>query len=99
LQRDGQLALAVESYERAVAASHDRLPASHNNLGIIYARWHRYDEAAREFDRALQLSKGTFAEARYNLSLCERLRTAAHSALLAQLKISEADTSATVQSR
>ena len=89
MQREGQLGLAAESYERAIAASRDRLPASRNNLGIILARWNRFDEAAREFARALQLSKGTFAEARYNLSLCQRRRVSQPGALLAELKISE----------
>jgi len=88
LQREGRLSLAAESYRQAIAASRDRLPASHNNLGIILARWSRFDEAAREFARALQLSNGTFTEARYNLSLCQRLRSSQPGALLAELKIS-----------
>jgi tetratricopeptide (TPR) repeat protein len=54
----------------------------------------RYAEAAREFARALQLSKGTFADARYNLSLCQRLQHAQPHALLAELKISQPNASA-----
>lgn len=48
-QRDN---LAIESYQKAIAADH-RYVEAHNGLGVIYARQGKYQEAAEAFKTAL----------------------------------------------
>jgi tetratricopeptide (TPR) repeat protein len=79
-QRSGQLDSAVAYYRRAIEVSQDRIPACHNNLGVIHAASGELDEARREFQLALKRSKNRMIEARENL---ERCRSASSPSLLA----------------
>jgi Tfp pilus assembly protein PilF len=49
-QRDN---LAIESYQKAIAADH-RFVEAHNGLGVIYAKKGQYQEAAKAFKTALK---------------------------------------------
>lgn len=93
-QRDGDDQAATEYYQQAIAQ--DRLPAGHNNLGVILAQRGQLDEAMREFAAALTRSRGQFAEARDNLALCRQLQATASAQMIAQLKLSGA--AATIRS-
>ncbi|WP_305630041.1 LytR C-terminal domain-containing protein [Methylotenera sp.] len=53
-QRDN---LAIESYQKAIAADH-RYVEAHNGLGVIYARQGKYQEAAEAFKTALNYAPG-----------------------------------------
>jgi Flp pilus assembly protein TadD len=89
LQRTGDQSTAAEMYQKAMRVSRDRLPASHNNLGIILAGWNRLDDAEAEFNRALEISKGSFPEARHNIGLCQTLRSTRKIEILAELELSD----------
>lgn len=85
-QRAGNDQAAAGYYQQAIAQ--DRLPAGHNNLGVILAQRGYLDEAMREFETALGRSRGQFAEARANLALCHQLRAHGSTQMIAQLKLS-----------
>jgi len=81
---------AVDFYNRAIKQSKDSIPASHNNLGVILASYGQMDDAQREFERALELSRGKFEEARDNLARCRQLLSSKSQTLIADLKTSVA---------
>ena len=60
----------------------------HNNLGVILASYGQMEEARREFEVALQQSRGKFDEARDNLSRCRDLISSKSQTLIADLKTS-----------
>jgi tetratricopeptide (TPR) repeat protein len=88
-QRAGDDRAAFDQYRLSIAQSKDRIPANHNNLGVLLAKWGQVNDAMREFELALKQSRGRFVEAQENLALCRRLLDAESSRMLAQLKLSE----------
>lgn len=84
-QRAGDEQAATAYYQKALAQ--DRLPAGHNNLGVILARRGQLEEAMQEFETALARAHGQFAEARHNLRLCRQLRGPASTQMIAQLQL------------
>lgn len=86
-QRHGDYNSAIEYYQRAIIQSKDRIPACHNNLGVIFAQSGNLDEAMREFGAALKRAGSKFAEAQDNLDLCRKLTSPP--SLIASLKICE----------
>ena len=50
----------------------ERLPFycdAYNNLGVVYAGLHQYDEAEKSFKKAIELTKEDYARANYYLNL------------------------------
>ncbi|HEY8462387.1 MAG TPA: tetratricopeptide repeat protein [Blastocatellia bacterium] len=88
-QRAGDDHAAFELYRRAVAQSKDNIPACHNNLGVILARAGLFDEAEREFEAAVRISRGKFAEASQNLSRLRRMLGGSPPSMIAGLKTVE----------
>jgi tetratricopeptide (TPR) repeat protein len=88
-QRAGDDRAAFDHYQQAITQSKDRIPACHNNLGVILARSGMLDEAMREFEIALKQSRGKFVEARENLALCQRMLDSSSARLIAALKTIE----------
>jgi tetratricopeptide (TPR) repeat protein len=62
-QRDGADRAAFDHYRQAVGRSNDRIPACHNNLGVILAKAGMLEESIREFELAVTRSRGKLAEA------------------------------------
>lgn len=85
-ERDDKV--AAEFYVRSIKQSNDRIPASHNNLGVILASYGQVDDAAREFEIALDKSRGKFDEARDNLARCQQMLSSKSSGMIAELKTS-----------
>src|SRR5262245_54850130 len=82
-QKAGENHQAADFYQRAIVQSKDRIPACHNNLGVIMATSGKLDEAMREFEIALKLSKGKFKEARENITRCRNMFSGPSAPLLA----------------
>ncbi|HVF48623.1 MAG TPA: tetratricopeptide repeat protein [Pyrinomonadaceae bacterium] len=68
--RDGDYAGADALFKEAIARSRQPFPASHNNLGVALALAGRLELAGQQFELALKHTRGDFAEAAHNLSLC-----------------------------
>jgi tetratricopeptide (TPR) repeat protein len=85
-QQAGDDQAAIDYYQKALAQ--ERMPAGHNNLGVILARRGQLDEAIQEFETALARSRGQFAEAQANLLLCHQVRVQASARMIAQLQLS-----------
>jgi tetratricopeptide (TPR) repeat protein len=81
---------AAQYYRRAITQSKDRIPACHNNLGVIFAVFGDLQEAVREFEVALKLSENKCAEASDNLERCRSLIAAPSPSFVATLRMSEA---------
>lgn len=88
-QRAGDDRAAFDYYRQSIKQSKTGIPASHNNLGVILAKFGQLDEATREFVIAVKQSRGKFAEASQNLALCQRMINASSPGMIAGLKISE----------
>jgi Tfp pilus assembly protein PilF len=88
-QRAGDDRAAFDYYQQSIRQSKDRIPASHNNLGVILAKSGMIEEATREFETALRQSRGKFAEASQNLARCQRVIGASSPGLIAALKVIE----------
>ena len=87
---EGDDRAAEEHLREALARSASRLPAAHNNLGVVLARTGRLREAEREFGLAVKKADGRFEEAAHNLSVCRALQSSeAAKAQLASLKTVE----------
>ena len=80
---------AIEHYRQAIVQSKDRLPACHNNLGVLLIKFGQLDEAQRAFETALARARGDFIEASDNLARCQQLRDAATRRMIAQFTVSE----------
>lgn len=85
-QQAGEEQTAADYYQKSLAQ--ERLPAGHNNLGVILARRGQLDEAMEEFATALAGARGQFVEARANLARCRQLRQLASSQMIAQFQLS-----------
>lgn len=85
-QRAGDLDAATEQYRQALRQSKGRQPASHNNLGVIYAIRGEIDKAMLEFEFALQQARGRFPVAAENLKQCSKIRDGDAGRVIAQLK-------------
>jgi tetratricopeptide (TPR) repeat protein len=96
-QRAGDDRASFDHYQRAIIQSKDRIPACHNNLGVILVKWGQLDEAMREFGVALKHSRGKFVEARENLALCQQMINSPSQRLIANLKMSEAGVGAVMR--
>ena len=68
---DGQVGLAVESFQRALASGEPIAPAA-NGMGVAYARLGRFDLAQRFFEQAMATDP---SEARYADNLARLLRS------------------------
>ena len=88
-QRDGDDRAAFDHYRQAIAQSNDRIPACHNNLGVILAKAGMLEEATREFEIAVKQSRGKFVEASQNLARCRQMIDASSPAMIASLKMVE----------
>src|SRR5262245_4688540 len=88
-QRAGDDRAAFERYRQAVAQSKDGIPACHNNLGVILAKAGLLEDAAREFEAAVKLSRGKFAEASQNLARLRQMLDGPAPAMIAGLKAVE----------
>ena len=73
--------LAEHDYQRAAVAFRRSIEnrsvdaaLGHNNLGVIIAMSFRFDDAAVEFERALDMSNGRLIAARSNLAFCKGMR-------------------------
>jgi Tfp pilus assembly protein PilF len=88
-QRDGDYRAAVGHYRQAITQSKDRIPACHNNLGVILAMSGMLEEATREFETAVKQSRGKSAEASQNLTRCQQIIGGGPSGMIAALKITE----------
>jgi len=88
-QRAGDDRAAFERYRQAVAQSKDGIPACHNNLGVILAKAGLLEDAAREFEAAVKLSRGKFAEASQNLARIRQMLDGPSPAMIAGLKAVE----------
>src|SRR5499426_4163757 len=88
-QRSGDDRAAFELYRQAVAQSKDGIPACHNNLGVILAKAGLLEDAAREFEAAVKLSRGKFAEASQNLARLRQMLDGPAPAMIAGLKAVE----------
>jgi len=88
-QRDGDDRAAFDHYRQAIAQSEDRIPACHNNLGVILAKAGMVEEATREFETAVKNSRGKFVEANQNLKRCRQMINAPSPAMIASLKMVE----------
>jgi Tfp pilus assembly protein PilF len=88
-QRAGEDRAAFDHYRQAVAQSEDRIPACHNNLGVILAKAGLLEEAAREFEVAVRQPRGKFVEASQNLARCRQMLNASAPGMIASLKIVE----------
>ena len=88
-QRDGDDRAAFDHYRQAIAQSEDRIPACHNNLGVILAKAGMLEEATREFETAVKNSRGKFVEANQNLKRCRQMTNAPSPAMIASLKMVE----------
>ncbi len=53
-QKASKLSLSMQLYQRCLALD-ERYPCAINNLGCVYLRLERYDEAIKEFKRAISL--------------------------------------------
>jgi tetratricopeptide (TPR) repeat protein len=97
-QSAGEDKLALDLYRRAIAQSKDRIPACHNNIGVILAGYGRIDEAMAEFETALKRSGSKFAEAVFNLDLCRRRIRSSSQNVIAELKLAGATAGVTMPS-
>ena len=86
-QRDGDDRAAIDHYRQAIAQSEDRIPACHNNLGVILAQAGMVEEATREFETAVKNSRGKFIEADQNLTRCRKMTGAPSPVMIASLKM------------
>jgi len=73
LLQNGDYSMGARLFREAIKRPGEHLPASHNNLGVVLASTGRLREAEREFEKALQLTRGTFGVAAQNLELCRHL--------------------------
>ena len=67
----GQVGLAVESFQRALASGEPIAPAA-NGMGVAYARLGRFDLAQRFFEQAMSIDP---ADTRYADNLARLLRS------------------------
>jgi len=88
-QRDGDDRAAFDHYREAIKQSNDRIPACHNNLGVILAKAGMLEDATLEFELALKRSRGKFAEASQNLTRCRQMIGATSPTMIASLKTVE----------
>lgn len=72
--------LALRDYEAAAAAFRRSIDnrsvdaaLGHNNLGVIMAMNSRFADAAEQFRRALEMSNGSLAAAKWNLDFCRAI--------------------------
>jgi len=71
--QNGDYSTGARLFREAIKRPGEHLPASHNNLGVVLASTGRLIEAEREFEKALQLTRGAFGLAAQNLELCRHL--------------------------
>jgi Flp pilus assembly protein TadD len=90
LYRDGDFEGAARHYRQAIKLSGDRIPACHNNLGVVMAALGYLEQAEREFETALAQSKSRFDDALRNLKLCRTLLASNAPILVAEMKMSGA---------
>ena len=67
LHQSGDILGAVEAYQEVLAREPERIDAR-SNLGAVFVRLGRYEDAVREYRRALELGPG-LATVRFNLAL------------------------------
>ena len=72
---EGWLVLAEGRFEQALAYS-DGLPEAYMELGLACKQAHRYADAERAFRKVLELNKTLLNEARGELEILEKIRTA-----------------------
>lgn len=82
---------AADFYHRSLKQLKNNLPAAHNNLGVIMASYGQLEEAQREFEIALNQSRGKFGDARDNLARCRERLSAKSGTLIADLKMNSVD--------
>jgi tetratricopeptide (TPR) repeat protein len=80
---------AIDCFQQAIKHGGKFFPASHNNLGVMYAKTGNLDQAKREFEIALKQSDGRLEEAVTNLKLCQTLLASNNEALAANFKMTE----------
>jgi tetratricopeptide (TPR) repeat protein len=92
-RKQGEIELAVAEFSKAVDVNRGRDPQAYNNLGAALMQLERYEEAAREFERAVEINPKYLA-ARQNL-VQSLLRTnrpqAAHGHLLEIVRLDPGD--------
>jgi tetratricopeptide (TPR) repeat protein len=87
---EGEYQTAADSFRRALKHPGPHVPASHNNLGVMFARLGNLKDAQHEFEVALRQSGGDFDDAAHNLKLCRSLLTTATSSTrVAPFRVSE----------
>lgn len=69
----GEFKKAAALFREAAARTGAHVPASHNNLGVMFAQLGMMKEAEQEFVTALRKANGSFADAAHNLNLCRSL--------------------------
>lgn len=84
---EGDHKSAATHFREAIVHARDRFPASRNNLGVALARMGLFQEAQREFEKALREADGEFDEATHNLKLCNSLLTSSAKAQPVSLRM------------